>query len=383
MESQTELMESHQVDNEWQGSGENWRDEVIRLKQALANKEEVVSRSIKKWRIGTLYRMEALKQLRFQRAKLDSFNQRFATLKESHLKQLQEEQEKYCKVFKLAEKSKKQLWEQERRFKEELREKNEQLKLQLALNEETFQKKMCHELAMVHQKHVELQEAMKLQFADKEKSLKTTMAERHQQWEVREQQWLQQKQRLEEMLEEREMSRQWLVLTSKMEIQRLQRKILKLRVSGRPKVPADLSCSGGKPPKIRSFFSGSQEEQLVDGLLQTAELLVQKAAVVTERDEEEQQAMVNHGSAPEAQPWESPVSSPHPRQGRKIPQQGFNTGRGNSRTTISDCRHSKNPKGGNPPQPESKTRVVRVRENAVEFVGKANFKHESDCEVGK
>lgn len=46
-----------------------------------------------------------------------------------------------------------------------------------------------------------------------------------------------------------------------------------------------------------------------------------------------------------------------------------------------DCRHSKNPNGGNPPQ--SKTRVVRVRENAAEFVGKAHFKHESDSEVGK
>ncbi|TWW58781.1 hypothetical protein D4764_06G0003110 [Takifugu flavidus] len=209
MESQTELMELHQVDNEWQGSGENWRDEIILLKQALADKEEVLSRSIERWRMGTLYRMEAVKQLRFQRAKLDASSRSFVTLKESHL-------------------------EQERRFEEELREEelreeDEQLKLQLAFNEETFQKKLSDELAMVHQKHVELQEAMKLQFADKEKRLKTTMAELSQQWEVKEQQWLQQKQRLEEMLEEREMSRQWLVLTSKMEIRRLQRKILKLK----------------------------------------------------------------------------------------------------------------------------------------------------------
>lgn len=238
MESQTELMELHQVDNEWQGSGENWRDEIILLKQALADKEEVLSRSIQRWRMGTLYRMEAVKQLRFQRAKLDASSRSFVTLKESHLKQ-------------------------ERRFEEELREKDEQLKLQLALNEETFQKKLSDELAMVHQKHVELQEAMKLQFADKEKRLKTAMAELSQQWEVKEQQWLQQKQRLEEMLEEREMSRQWLVLTSKMEIRRLQRKILKLKVSGRPKVPADLSCSGGKPQKTCSLFQDHEKNKSV------------------------------------------------------------------------------------------------------------------------
>lgn len=145
--------------------------------------------------------------------------------------------------------------------------KSSERKTSSALNKETFQKKLSDELAMVHQKHVELQEAMKLQ---SEKRLKTTMAELSQQWEVKEQQRLQKKQRLEEMLEEREMSRQWLVVTSKMEIQRLQRKVLKLKVSGRPKVPADLSCSRGKPQKTRSFFSGSQEEQKrVDGLLLT------------------------------------------------------------------------------------------------------------------
>lgn len=248
-------MELHQVDNERQGSGENWKDELILLKQALADKEEVLSRSIKRWRMGTLYRMEAVKQLRFQRAKLAASNQRFTALKESHLKQLQEVQEKHCKeVFKLAEKSKERLWEQERRFKEELIEKEEQLELQLALNEETFQKTLCDELAVVHQKHVELLEAMRLQFADREKSLKTRMAELCQQWEVKEQQWLQEKQQLEEMLEERELFRQWLVLSSKMEIQHLQRKILKLKVSGRPKVPADLSRSGGKAQKAGSLL---------------------------------------------------------------------------------------------------------------------------------
>lgn len=242
-------MELHQ-DNERQGSGGNCKDELILLKQSLADKEEMLSRSIKRWRRVTLCRMEAVKQLRFQRAKLAASHQRFAALKESHLKQLQEVQEKHCKeVFELAEKSKERLWEQERRFKEELVEKDEQLQLQLALNEETFQKTLSDELAMVHQKNVELLEAMKLQFADREKSLKATMAALCQQREVKEQQWLQQKQRLEEMLEERELFRQWLVLTSRMEIQHLQRKILKLKVSWRPKVPADLSCSGGKPQK--------------------------------------------------------------------------------------------------------------------------------------
>lgn len=61
MESQTELMELQQVDNEWQGSGDNWKDELILLKQALADKEEVLSRSIRRWRMGTLCRMEAVR----------------------------------------------------------------------------------------------------------------------------------------------------------------------------------------------------------------------------------------------------------------------------------------------------------------------------------
>lgn len=193
METQTEPMEFHQVDNEQQESGEDsyedCNDEVILLKEALADKKEGLSRSIKKWKMETRYRKKAMKRPRDRSAKLDVSKQRLAALKASQVKQLQQLQEEHDKkVFQLTEVSKKQQWEQKRRFKEELRVKDEQHKLQLALNAEMFQKKLSDELTMVHQKNIEIQEVMKLRFTDLENSVKTTMAGVTQQWEAKEQQ---------------------------------------------------------------------------------------------------------------------------------------------------------------------------------------------------
>lgn len=90
MESQTDQMELHQVDNERQGSVENWKEEVILLKQPLADKDEELSRSIKRWQMGTLDHVEVVKQLSLEMATLDASNQKRAALKESHVKQLLE-----------------------------------------------------------------------------------------------------------------------------------------------------------------------------------------------------------------------------------------------------------------------------------------------------
>lgn len=241
-ESKKCLIELHQVNNEQQRLAEQWMEEVIQLKLALADKDDELSKSIKRWQMGNLDHVEVVRQLSSERAKLDMFHQKCAALEESHLKQLQEmqeahrreifdlkqqfekeltqqEQRRLREISELEEKSKKQLLEQEKRFSKELNEKDEQLSLH-------------DKMAKFNQGHTDLEEAMKLQLSDKENSLKTTMALLCHQCRVREQQWQQEKQQLEEMLEEQEMTRQWLVLASKMEIHDLQEKILQLKVRG-------------------------------------------------------------------------------------------------------------------------------------------------------
>lgn len=287
-ESRKDLVELHQANNERQRLAEHWMEEIIQLKLALAGKDEELSKSNKRWQMGTLDHVEVVKQLSSERAKLDRYHQKCAALEESHLKQLQEMQEAHRReifdmkqqfkkaltqqeqrhlqeISELEERSKEQLLEQEKRFAKELDEKDEQMKLQLSLHEDIFKrilrdkmamfnqeradleeemkkqlllneeirkKELSDELAKVNQERTNLEEAMKSQLSDKEKSLKTTMALLCHQWRVREQQWHQQKQQLEEMLEEQEMTRQWLVLASKIEIHHLREKILQLKVRG-------------------------------------------------------------------------------------------------------------------------------------------------------
>lgn len=290
-EIQTSHMEESKRDlmnNEWPRLPEHWMEEIIQLKLALADKDEELSKSIKRWQMGTLDHVEVVKQLSSERAKLDRYHQKCAALKESHLKQLQEmqeahrreildmkqqfereltQQEQRCleEISKVEERSKEQQLEQEKRFTEELSEKDKQMKLQLSLHEEMFKrilhgkmaklnqeradleeelkkqfllnedlckKELSDELAEVNQERTDLDEAMTTQLSDKDKSLKSRMALLCHQWRVREQRWHQQKQQLEEMLEEQEMTRQWLVLASKIEIHHLQEKILQLKVRG-------------------------------------------------------------------------------------------------------------------------------------------------------
>lgn len=284
---------------------EHWMEEIIQLKLALADKDEEHSKSIKRWQMGTLNHVEVVKQLSPARAKLDRYHQKCAALEESHLKELQEmqeahrreifdmkqqfrkeltQQEQRClrEISELEEKSKEQLLEQEKRFTEKLGEKDEQMKLQLSLHEEMFKRILRDKMAKLHQERADLEEEMKkqlllneeickvkvnqeqtnreeakkTQLSDKEKSLKSTMALLCHQWRVREQHWHQQNQKLEEMLEEREMTRQWLVLASKMEILRLREKILKLKVRGCGccSVSAHFRCLGGKYETQFLFF---------------------------------------------------------------------------------------------------------------------------------
>lgn len=288
-ESKKEPMELHQVNNEEQRLAEQWTEEIVQLKLALANKDEELSKSIKRWQMGTLDHVEVVKQLSFERAKVDRCHQKCAALEKAHLKQLQEMQEAHQReisdmkqqfqnelsqqeerrlreISQLEEKSKEQLLEQEKRFTKDLGEKDEQMKLQLSLHEETFKrilrdkmakfnqertdleeemkkqqlllneeigkKEPSDELTKADQEQLNLEQAMEMYASDKEKSLKTTMALLCLQWRVREQQWHQQKRHLEEMLEEQEMIRQWLVLASKIEIHHLQEKIVQLKVRG-------------------------------------------------------------------------------------------------------------------------------------------------------
>lgn len=232
-ESKKELMELHQVNNERQRLAERWMEENIQLKLALADKDEELSKSIKRWQMGTLDHVAVVKQLSSERAKLDKCHQKCASLEESHLKQLQEMQEAHRREIsdmkqqfenELARQEERCLREiseleekKERRLTRELGEKDEQMKLQLSLHEGMFKRILREKMATVNQERADLK----------------TMALLCYQWRVKEQQWHQQKQQLEGMLEEQEMTKQWLVLASRKEIHHLRDKILKLKVRAR------------------------------------------------------------------------------------------------------------------------------------------------------
>lgn len=276
-QSKEDLMELHQVNSEQQRLAEHRLEEIIQLRRALADKEEELSKSVKRWQMGTLDHVEVVKQLNSEKVKLDRCHQKCAALEESRRKQLQEMQEAHQReIFDAKQQFEKALAQQEqrrlreishldekskeleKRLTEKLGEKDEQTKLRLSLHEEMFKRILREKMAEFSQERTDLEEEMKKQLlfneetcqeepsegsakvnrerADpeeaKEKSLKTRMGLLCHQWRVREQQWHQQKQQLEEMLEEREMSREWLVLASKMEIHHLREKILQLKVRG-------------------------------------------------------------------------------------------------------------------------------------------------------
>lgn len=232
-----------------QTSGMKWRDEVGRLKQALADQDEQIRQSFVRWKMRSATHAAAVNQLSSTKAELEESKRKRAALEEqlqelqashqrellrmsAHFKQQLSEQEQRCfqEVCRAEESSRNQLLEQQRWFSEELSKKDEQMKLQLSINEDVFKKQLSDESAKLSKERAEQEEAVKKQLSDKDESLRSTMAELCHQWEVRVQQWSQQQRLLEKMLEEKEKAGQQLEETSKMEIQSLQEEVLKLKV---------------------------------------------------------------------------------------------------------------------------------------------------------
>lgn len=245
--SRKDLTELHQVSDEQRRLAERRVAEIAQLKLALADKDEELSRSTKRWQMGTLDHVEVMKQLTSERAQLDRCRQKCAALEESHLRQLREMQEAHRREIsdvtqrferELAQQEQRRLREiseREKRLTEELGEREEQTALRLSLHEEMFKRILRDKTARLEQERAALQEETRkrLLLQGDARGRKEPPEELRRQWGLREQQWLRQKRQLEEMLEEREMSRQWLVLASKTEIHHLWEKILHLKVRGR------------------------------------------------------------------------------------------------------------------------------------------------------
>lgn len=271
-------MELHQVKDEQQRLAERRMAEITQLKLALADKDEELSRSIKRWQTGTLDHVEVMKQLTSERAQLDRCHQKCAALEESHLKQLREmqeahrreisdmkqrferelarqEQRRLREISELEDKAREQLLRQEKRLTEELGEREEQTELRLSLHEEMFKRILRDKTAKFEQERTDLQEELRKRLLLKGDACgqKEPPEELCRRWRLREQQWLRQKRQLEEMLEEREMSRQWLVLASKTEIHHLWEKILHLKVRGRW-VAITGQTSGREKSEIKFLF---------------------------------------------------------------------------------------------------------------------------------
>ncbi|CAF90822.1 unnamed protein product, partial [Tetraodon nigroviridis] len=92
-------------------------EEIVQLKLALANKDEELSKSIKRWQMGTLNHVEVLQEMQ------EAHRREISDMKQQFQKELSQQQERCLReISELEEKSKEQLLEQEKRVNRKIKQ---------------------------------------------------------------------------------------------------------------------------------------------------------------------------------------------------------------------------------------------------------------------
>lgn len=242
---------------------------ISQIKDAIADKYKQLSEPVKRWQKRSHTFVDTLTPESSAEDEREGSNQSLATMEKRHLQHLQEmkeiyetelheikevfknqmaaeEQRCFHEISKAHQRSKVLLSEQEKKFEEALRKKDQQINEKLLLNSKKYKRKMSNKLAKIRQQratsvqlnqgkivqvvfdelakaHAEFEDVMKIQISDQEEVQKNMMAQISQLKQFN--------MRLEQMLEAKEMARLEQEEASNQNIRELQHEILKLKVS--------------------------------------------------------------------------------------------------------------------------------------------------------
>ncbi|XP_056912762.1 trichohyalin-like isoform X2 [Takifugu flavidus] len=222
-----------------ESSMETWREERVQhLREVLAEKEEQLSRAVKRHQMRTVAHMETLTQLNTTQAALKESNLKCASLEETLHSQQQEKEERHKrklmkqeegfnqKLLVTEEEFVRKLEEEKHRFDEE----KEALRQQLFLKEKKFNKLLEEEQNKYNEMIVDKEESMKQQLLTQEETYNKMLADVCQRWERTSQKCVQMREELEQKVLESQRLRQEEQERTKEDLQRLSEAILQLEV---------------------------------------------------------------------------------------------------------------------------------------------------------
>lgn len=221
------------------------QQEVIQLKERLAEKEEQISRTIKRRQMRTVAHVETLALLSSTKADLKESYQRCAALEQKLVgerddghqslecgdhfrgRQSGQEVETFNKeVSKKEEALKLQLLEKEQQMEEQMMQRLNTMK-------EDFQKKLLEEREKNKQEQSEREERLRQQLEEKDDSFKKQLSMLCEHWETRVQHWSLHQSELQEKLQQQENLRKQQEEESKQENEHLREEIQQYQVSSR------------------------------------------------------------------------------------------------------------------------------------------------------
>lgn len=210
-ESLQKEMEQLKVEKrDLQSSADNWKQEVSRLKELLAEKEQQVSRAVRSRQMETAAHMETLTLL----------SNTGAALEESRLSAASREEELCKQVTEAEESHRRELLENEERFNQQLQDKEHMRRRELAEVEDRFERELAEKEEKVYKQLLQHEELMKL------------LAEVCEHWEASTHNWAEKQKQLGEMIQKNTSSWKQMEAEYKQEVQHLREEILKLQ--GRP-----------------------------------------------------------------------------------------------------------------------------------------------------
>lgn len=208
------------------------------LTSSLADKEEQLSRALRKKDMRSLMHMETLAELSNTEEALNQSKMKCAALEES-VRRLQEDDENHQRELCEKEESMKKMMEMEqdreldkvkKMFEEDLKTKEEKMREQLFHMEENLQGELYELKEKYDQKILEKEDWMRQQLLEKEAGFKKRLAELCQPVEAKAQKWVLKIKDLEDQYQESELMRKEQEERTGMEIQRLSEELSHLQV---------------------------------------------------------------------------------------------------------------------------------------------------------
>lgn len=208
------------------------------LKNSLADKEEQLSKALRKknmrsfMHVETLAELssteEALKQSGMKCAALEESVQRLQVQDENHKKELREKEESLEKM--IEEEQERELLKVRKMFEEELQRKEENMKQQFFQMEKNLQDELKKQKEKYDDKILEKEDWLRQQILEKEASFQKQLAELCQPLEAKAQQWVLKIKDMENQYQESDRMRREQEERTNLELQRLSEELCNLQV---------------------------------------------------------------------------------------------------------------------------------------------------------